>query len=90
MMKPRGLKIKIGHFDCMGCGKEVPVRENNETKALSFSCQDCGMPGYAKHDGSDHYRNTKARIRPIASDTGLPPGTLKTPVPPAKSTILFG
>lgn len=84
-------KQKIGHCDCLRCGKEVPVRQNVVTGALSFSCQDCGCPGYAKKDGSDHYRESLAAVRPIGGapiakvDPAVP-----APEPAKKPASIFG
>lgn len=67
-MPPKAVKTKIGHVMCLtpGCNTRVPVRKNEATGALSYPCIECGNPAYAKNDGSEHYRNTMARLIPLA------------------------
>ncbi len=95
MINQKPLKPIIGEVDCLtpGCGHAVPVRQNSETKALSFSCMWCGSPAFAKADGSAHYHATLARMRPAEASQDVPvakppaaPGTsqhVPAPTPPA-------
>lgn len=74
-------KEKIGHVDCEHCKKEVTVRINRATGALSFPCHDCGMPAYAKKDGSDYYRDILASVRKLAGAGRPDPVANPTPAP---------
>lgn len=88
MINTKAMKVKIGHVKCLtpGCDTNIPVRQNVETKALSFPCIECGAPNYAKNDGSAHYHSVIARMTPVATPKDVPP---EPPKPTAKAT-LFG
>lgn len=79
-MNAKAKKIKVGHVNCESCGTSIPVRKNEVTGALSFSCHECGKPGYAKNDGSDYYAKKLAEVeasnQPAAQAT--PAATVKT------------
>jgi hypothetical protein len=88
MKKP--VKTKTGHVMCLtpGCNTRVPVRKNEATGALSFPCIECGAPSYAKNDGSEHYRNTMARLIPLAAPAApAAPAALASPPPPARKVL---
>lgn len=72
-----------------GCNTRIPVRENSETKALSFPCIECGAPSYAKADGSEHYKRTIQRLIPLKTSQDVPTATPAAPVNTTKPT-LFG
>lgn len=84
----KSVKEEIGEINCLGidCNHTVPLRKDSLTGSLSFSCQWCGFPGYAKNDGRKYYKSVLA----MAGST--PP----TPADPAlvlvekKRNILFG
>lgn len=80
----KSVKEKIGHMQCLGidCDTRVPVWKDSVTGALSFSCHECRAPGYAKNDGSPHYKNVLAR----ATASNVP---ADAPAPVKKTSPLF-
>lgn len=93
MITAKPKKEKIGHMPCLNpsCGHTVPVRMNVETKALSFSCQECEFPGYATAVGSEFYRSIIQRMTPItAPDKQVPIDTPPAPLVTRTKDPLFG
>lgn len=82
MKKP--LKVKIGHVACQNCQTKVPVRKNDATGALSFPCYECGLPGYAKNDGNDYYRDVLNRMTPLDTPQDVPTPASTSQHVPAK------
>lgn len=85
----KSVKEEIGEINCLGidCTHTVPLRKDSLTGSLSFSCQWCGFPGYAKNDGRKYYKSVLA----MASTTQpTPAAPVAQAVVEKKRNILFG
>ena len=74
---------RVGVMDCMGCGKEIPVKKTKHG-TLTAPCPWCDFKNYAQK-GTEHYKNLHAKVRlDKPADDAPPAPAAKPPAEPPK------